>query len=509
MQLRMCSSDSSQLRGDQRGRSAFLVGLLVLKFWMVYYGILGFLLMAVHSGSPSLGSSPNARGGFREPVYLVSSGDEVGSHQAYTRIDGSSRYSSVNSSSNAGSSCSLTSACFARRTSSVACRFAKFCFVHMSSLDVADTQVLIFFSLDPLTVWHHRVLLHRIAGARWMCLTPDLNVEEVDLDYEDDFRLLGRNERFPGNIPIGDTFAHDPIDKASMIRFKRQAKQLANILGQGDAEPVVAKMWIVSDVTSAHFGQDVDDDVVEAADTGAFLGDEGVALFQDLVVHISRITVEDKKSFVERRGAEQGDSRLIGLHLDPAGRQHIEFRDALPLMKAVAKPHFKFEGPAATGDTLQSVGDSCSTMPVYHTEWTRLSGINVNSPQCWEHRFICECIRLGVCIDQLDFTNLCMAENMIRRMLQIETAVERCPSRPDFTGLDVIEGNMVIELVPYVFRSFGSLCLTGNKKGIRPSNKSELLAKKLVMHNALDAEKGKDETKKGEGHGQGSRLGHG
>ena len=39
-----------------------------------------------------------------------------------------------------------------------------------------------------------------------------------------------------------------------------------------------------------------------------------------------------------------------------------------------------------------------------------------------------------------------MAENMIRRMLQIETAVERCPSRPDFTGLDVVDGNMITEL---------------------------------------------------------------
>ena len=46
-------------------------------------------------------------------------------------------------------------------------------------------------------------------------------------------------------------------------------------------------------------------------------------------------------------------------------------------------------------------------------------------------------------VDQTDVSNQAAIEHIIRRLVQIELAVERCPTRPDFTGLDLLTDGTV------------------------------------------------------------------
>ena len=52
-----------------------------------------------------------------------------------------------------------------------------------------------------------------------------------------------------------------------------------------------------------------------------------------------------------------------------------------------------------------------------------------------EHKVLIEALRKGMEIDQLDLSNLCMGEELVRRLIQIEVAVARNPSAPNYAGL--------------------------------------------------------------------------
>ena len=87
---------------------------------------------------------------------------------------------------------------------------------------------------------------------------------------------------------------------------------------------------------------------------------------------------------------------------------------------------------------MQNVVDGPGNVVSYRAEWVRLSGVAPTSSQVHEHRHICECLRLATSTDQVDISNLASFEQLVRRIIQLEMAVEKCPSRPDFTGLDVL-----------------------------------------------------------------------
>ena len=68
------------------------------------------------------------------------------------------------------------------------------------------------------------------------------------------------------------------------------------------------------------------------------------------------------------------------------------------------------------------------------------SGVNSHSSVVREHQNIVdvEGVRLAISWDQLDVSNLLCFELLIRRLGQLEVAVGRWPSSPDFTGLDML-----------------------------------------------------------------------
>ena len=57
---------------------------------------------------------------------------------------------------------------------------------------------------------------------------------------------------------------------------------------------------------------------------------------------------------------------------------------------------------------------------------------------CHGHETLCECFRLSHGVGQVNVSNLCFFELLMRRMIQIDIAVSRDSKAPDFTGLSVV-----------------------------------------------------------------------
>lgn len=114
------------------------------------------------------------------------------------------------------------------------------------TLDISEVQILVNYPADPGGFfWHHRILLHRIEGANWLCLTPDHDVVRHDLNNIP-HRVLSQRAPFPDDIAV-EVYAHDAVGKSQLVAFKRQAKLQAVMLGEGEPDESEASEWLIAD----------------------------------------------------------------------------------------------------------------------------------------------------------------------------------------------------------------------------------------------------------------------
>ena len=90
------------------------------------------------------------------------------------------------------------------------------------TLDIPEIQVLVNFPGDrDGFYWHHRILLHRIDGAVWLTLTPDHDIEKLDLNVVP-HRVLQRKAAFPEDI-LDEIYAHDAIARPALFGLQEDS----------------------------------------------------------------------------------------------------------------------------------------------------------------------------------------------------------------------------------------------------------------------------------------------
>ena len=132
----------------------------------------------------------------------------------------------------------------------------------------------------------------------------------------------------------------------------------------------------------------------------------------------------------------RGDARLLGDHRDDQGKRFLDLRQAINLLTEDEMKDGLLQGPRVMVEFLRAVRSSPGDLATYHLTWAKSSGVNMFSMACYDHRIICNVIRAALEIDQLNVGNTEALELLARRLVQIETAVSRCPSSPDFSGLE-------------------------------------------------------------------------
>ena len=311
------------------------------------------------------------------------------------------------------------------------------------SLDVGDVQVLVNFPNDGQGFfWHHRVLLCRVAGSRWLTLTPDLEIAEHDLGQLR-HRVLPRLSPFPPDI-AGEVYAFDPVGVAVLNGFKRQAKTMAIILGEGDLPDSEATCWVRSDTRDPDFGVLVDSGLLENAATGLAFGAKGVAVIEGEEVFVERVPTKELAAWKRGRLLEGGDTRLLGDHRDASGQRRLDLATSVMLMKSAEEADFPIKGTRAAKELHNAVSEGPGNFLSYHAEWVRLSGVSRRSAATHVHSALCEGLRLLHHYDQIDSSSTAIGEHLSRWLIQTEIAVERSPQQPDYSGLDIIAGTAVL-----------------------------------------------------------------
>lgn len=310
------------------------------------------------------------------------------------------------------------------------------------TLDIPEVQIIVHFPNDPTFGWHHRVLLRRVSGGIWMCLTPDLEVCRHDLNVLR-HQVLSRSSEFPPEHE-GDLYCFDPVSRATLESKKRIATIQAQILGDEDPGEAVAYVWVVAEQTHPQFGDVIPDEMMNDPGTGVAFEQKGVTAIAGEEVFVQRISSSDIEAFKKKTSEDDQDLRLLGVHKDRAGKRKLDLNDSLVLMKEVIMDDFPLSTEVrAAKEFLTAVSDGPGNLQRYHTEWQRLSGIADGSSVCHAHRIICETLRLMHSYDQLNIANLASGEQLIRWLVQLETATERNFRAPDFTGLDLILGGTI------------------------------------------------------------------
>lgn len=301
------------------------------------------------------------------------------------------------------------------------------------TLDVADPQVLVHFPDDPHLTQHHRLLLCKLSPGRWIAATPDHDLEVLDLNAHR-HTVLGRRCAFPDNL-FDDVYAFDPISKNDLEGLRRRAKTMMVVLGDGAVEEIGRRVWLFSDPSSTKLGMTVPDDDLRHAMT---LGNRGLVEVDGCIEAIEEVPIDKAKDFKDEKKGSLGDLRTLGHHVDNQNVRFISLTDAFPLMRETAMPDWTFEGPRAVKEFLGSVIQGTADLTSYHLQWLQHSGVNPRSSIGYEHKYLIECLRLSICRDQLDPTNLLGLELLTRRIVQLEVAVARNSAAPDFSGLDML-----------------------------------------------------------------------
>ena len=309
------------------------------------------------------------------------------------------------------------------------------------SLDLAEPQVLVHFPNDGGGFYHHhRLLITRLAPGRWIAASPDHELEILDLNARA-HRVLQRRSPLPADI-IDEIYAFDPLTRQELDNLRRQARTMAVVLGDDDFEEAESKLWVFCSPESVNLGKAVAEDQMHGA---VFLGSRGLIEVGSEVEAIQEIDAADLDKFAETKRSVMGDLRLIGHHVDSQGKRFLHFKEAFPLLRQSELKDWSFAGPRAVKEFLSSIHESGVDLGAYHLQWVKNSGVNQHSSVVHEHRNLLEVVRLALTRDQLDVSNLLSMELLVRRVVQLEVAVARNSSSPDYSGLEVLLDNPLSE----------------------------------------------------------------
>ena len=304
------------------------------------------------------------------------------------------------------------------------------------TLDIPQTQIVVHYGpqADADCPYHHRVLLFRVSGSQWVILTPDHDRYVEDLE-ELEYTVVRRNTAFPDHCITEGLYHFDPLDQALLRLQIRSAKEEAHLQSGEGGTTDVSAVWRFCDPNLAKFGEVVDSELVEDANVFTELQGHGIVLVSGVAYRCQLIEADELDKLKKNAVADHHNSRLL-----PGARTShpSTLLSYLKVVLEIERPEWRYEGSRVSREWLLGLANGPSTFTSYHAEWIRMSGVAEGCAQAHEHRQICECLRMALFEDALDIQNLSCFEQLIRRVFQVEMAVDKNPRHPDFTGLGIL-----------------------------------------------------------------------
>lgn len=318
------------------------------------------------------------------------------------------------------------------------------------TLDVPEMQMLVEFPGDANGLdFHHRIFWFRVDRSIWIISTPDLDVYEEDYDGMT-VVPLSRNSDYPPGYAGQLYIPQNDVVMRAYLDLKRQAESLAIVRGCTDRPGVPtggdasgAGFWRIADVDSKRFGDIIPSSDLSDANKNVLLetGDQKKRLHAVGSDIFTLEYVTDFESWSNQKrpglpGGDAGDLRLLGCNRLSSGRRQLSLEKALEHMTDKKFDDWPHRGPKAVKDFLESVLQNGGDITTYHSSFMRKSGLAENSAASHEYKNLLSVLRLSIAYDQIDPTNLACIEQVVRRVLEIQTAVRRNPKHPTFDSFD-------------------------------------------------------------------------
>ena len=278
----------------------------------------------------------------------------------------------------------------------------------------------------------------------------------------------------------------------------------------GDA---ASKVWVVSDIRDPFFGKPVPEDLLGSdGDPPCLVGEKGIASWDSSSRFCELVSKADPEATISQWKPSSGDSRILPVVTDPAGKRNRTLRDTLSAFTVHTITDWPHQGSRAFSEFVSSVAAAADTWVAYHAEWARTSGVGSGTAPAHEHRILCEYMRLSHSVDQMNCPNLASTELLTRRLIQLEMAVERCPRSPDFSGLACVLVGSTTESVGAIARDFTEWVSNKQRDRAGVLKQQRLMRDESLLEQKRLAEKGrpggadkgggKGNEKKGGGGGQ-------
>ena len=360
-----------------------------------------------------------------------------------------------------------------------------------------------YFADDPVYKWHHRVLLMRVEGGKWIVVTPTGDIEVTNLAEAEDLVTLSRNAGFPPHC--ANYFGFGLAADADWSGYRLAARQLADVLGV-DVTPVPADeaRWYYSDPAYEKFGEVVAPEKMMAGRSiirGTYAlvedepeeGDDGWTVAQ-------RLRPRDHQEWVdEKRSGAGRDPRLNEGPPTEAGRRALT-SSAVSTLAATKMPGWIFEGPSASKELFAGIVTNGMEPPAYLAHYQASSGMSTTSGLAVELKVLLTVLWMLVTHDRVNVYNLAGAELISRRILMIQRAVKRNSRAPDFEGLDGYLSNTLDPLG-------GVLCPEFEKhiSELQKTASAILKQQRLAREEAEAVASRKKKDKDGKGGGKGDK----
>ena len=360
-------------------------------------------------------------------------------------------------------------------------------------------------------VWHHRILVLQVKGAKWVSLDPELELQVIDLDTLE-YVLLDKDSDFPAD-KIGDAFPFEPIPQSEIPGFRRKARTLLALHSEGpsDAEELV---WVICDPRDAYFSTIIPQDRIDAASADGTMiegGAKGIVEHEEEFRFIEQVTKTELEGVLKKWRAADSDSRILKVQRDQAGKRNRPLSDDVSVFFEEKMDDWPHVGDRSFMEASDAVLRTSANWKTYHFTWKQESGIAPGSSLGQGPETLCKSFRLSHEIDQLDFGSLAARRLLIRRMIQIAIAVSRNSKAPDFTGLVVTLSSVTVGPGAVLTRGFHK-CVADRNEFRARIMKSEMLCHEergIAKRKQKGEGKGKGDKKVGRGGADASSAGQG
>ena len=309
-----------------------------------------------------------------------------------------------------------------------------------TSLAIPECQDLVRMPGEAQTYWGH-ILLYRVAGAKWITCDPLLEVQVPDLSREKVIPMAS-GLRYP--LVARPVLAIDYLTEGELATVKAQALRFANIYGivtdvEGLMDGDSSTTWYLSDPAYLDFAEEVSDALV-SLELSRLWGSKGLVQVDDglgpMVTTVERMAPHLKDTWVrEKREGASRDKRLLCLAPSFTGR--LSFRDVVPEFSARIGFHPDvFRGPSLLPEVVNMITASGLEPTGYYAQWLQTSGLNPTSGLTAEMQSLFYMLGTMPVVDRLDLFQSATAEHLARRFLQVQRAVRKSASAPDFSGLE-------------------------------------------------------------------------